>query len=212
MQPSFPKKFTILVAALKSSSDPSRGPSGNPKVARGGFVLQQIVPADGRPRIGGPIIPPATPSPANYTAAIQVATAQFWDPTVAAPPPLYLKEEVALFGQYITASEEFGEGEGGGAGPVAAVATGLAKALNTYLDIKAVAVADTVYIISLSASATLPIKATDDMSVILAGVPFLVKGPGGVVLSTSPNYRQTFFVVKPLPTLSPPISLPPISP
>jgi hypothetical protein len=144
--------------------------------------------------------------------AIQVATANFFDPAVAPPPPLYLKEEVALFDQYVTASEEFGAGEGSGAGPVASVAIGLAKALNLYPDIKAVAVADTVYINSYSAFPTIPIKATDDMSAILGGTPFLVKDSAGNTLSVSPNYRQTFFVVKPLPLQGPPVSLPPVSP
>lgn len=332
MHPSVSKKFKILVAGLTQGSDPSRGPSGNPKVSHGGFELQIALGSDGVARLGGPRVTPPPPGAGNYTAAIQVATTDFavpagavaasgdltfgpnatdgkivtidgktytfqtvltnvdghvliggsaaislanlvaaitlgpgsgvayaaattLHPTVTAtslgsvltataktagvggnalatttdvvgaawtggtlsggadtiPPPLYLREEVALFDQYISAGDEFGAGEGNGSGSVTLVATGLAAALNQYDGIKATAVGDTVYILSLRETPTLPIKATDDMSAILGGVPFLVSGPGGVTLSSSPNYRQTFYVVKPLKTLGPPIALPPFT-
>lgn len=209
MQPCTPKKFNILVAALKTPSDPSRGPIGNPTVSRTGFTLQQMVLENGTTRINGPVVPPPPPSPAAYTASIKVVAPLYWDPVVAPPGPFYFKEEVALFDQYITASEEFGSGMGSGAGPVAGIATQLATSLDFYLDVEAAAVGDTVYITSHRPNATLPIKATDDMSIVLGpGVTFEVYGPGGVLLSVGPEYRQTFFVTKPAKTQSPPVSLP----
>jgi len=212
MNPSYPKPFTILVAALTQSSDPSRGESGNPKVARGGFKLSMITTPQGNGRVGGPVQTPPAPSAASFTASIKIVNSDFWDPAVAPPAPLYLREEVALFDQYITASEEFGAGNGSGAGPTTAVATSLAKALNQYQDIKAVAVASDVYITSMSSNGTLPIKATDDMSTILGGVPFQIYMTGPTLLSVSPNYRKTFFVVKTVKTQSAPVELPPTSP
>ena len=208
VQPSYPKKFNILVAALKTPSDPSRGTSGNPTVSRTGFTLQQINLENGTNRIAGPIVAPPPPSALAHTAAIEVASADYWDPLVTPPAPLYLKEEVSLFDRYIVASEEFGSTLGSGAGPVAAIATQLATALNLYPDVDAVSVASTVYITSHRPDGTLPIKATDDMSVVLGSAPFEVYGFGGILLSVGPEYRQTFFVVRPTKFQSPPISLP----
>lgn len=212
MQPSFPRQFNILVPALVTPSDPSRGPAGNPRVARGGFTLSLVNTRSGTARVGGPVQTPPAPSALAYTAAIEVDSADYWDPTVAPPAPLLLQEEVAVFDNFIVASEEFGQGQGSGAGPLATVATTLANALNKLPMVKAAAVGAIVYITSLSEDATLPLKATDDMSVILSGTPFLVSGPGGVLLSVSPQYRQTFFIVKPFKTQAPPTSLPPVSP
>ena len=55
-----PPQFKILVANLAGSSDPSRGPAGNPVKLRTGFVLQQMVLPDGTARTNGPTqaIPP----------------------------------------------------------------------------------------------------------------------------------------------------------
>jgi len=208
VQPSYPKKFNILVAALKTPSDPSRGPSGNPTVSRTGFTLQQINLENGTNRIAGPIATPVPVSALAHTASIEVASADYWDPIATPPAPLYLKEEVSLFNQYIVASEEFGSTFGSGVGPTVAIATQLATALNGYPDVDAVSVASTVYITSRRPDSTMPIQATDDMSVILGSAPFEISGFGGVLLSVGPEYRQTFFVVRPTKFQSPPISLP----
>lgn len=208
MQPCAPKKFKILVAAIKTPSDPSRGPSGNPTVSRTGFVLQQMVLENGISRIAGPVTPPQPPSPVAYTASIKVVNPTYWDPAVAPPGPFYFKEEVALFDRYVVASEEFGAGLGGGVGPVAAIASQLADSLDVYPGIEAAAVGDTVYITSLRPDDALPIKATNDETTVLGGPFFEVYGPGGILLSVAPTYRQTFFVTKPEKTQAPPVSLP----
>lgn len=212
MQPSYPRKFNILVAAITSPSDPSRGPEGNPKVARGGFTLQQILTPDGKSRIGGPIVVPPPPSALNHTLAIEVSTSDFWDPEVTDPAPLYLTEEVGLFDRYIVAGEEFGSTHGSGAGPLNTIATQLALALNSYSEVQAVAVGAIVYITSLRPDGRVPVQATDNMSILLGGTPFLVYGSDGVLLSTGLNRQKTYFVVKPYKTQSAPISLLPISP
>lgn len=210
MQPCAPRKFKILVAALKTPSDPSRGPSGNPTVSRTGFTLQQILTENGTSRIGGPVVAPPPPSPAAYTAKITVTNPDYWDPAVAGLPPFYDKEEISLFGQYLTASDEFGGGLGSGTGPTAAIATQLADSLNVsnYPGVAAVAIGSDVYITSLRPDATLPIKATNDYSAILGGISFDVYGPGGILLSVGPYYRQTYFITKSAKTQSPPVSLP----
>jgi len=208
MQPSTPKKFNILVAALKTPSDPSRGPIGNPTVSRTGFTLQQIVLPNATARIGGPtaVIPP--PSAFNHTVAIECGVGEYWDPAVTAPGPFFYKEEVALFDQYITASAEFGAGLGSGTGPAAAIATQLAASLNVYSDIEAVAAGNSVYITSHRPDATLPIKATADESVTFGAPPFVVYAFNGVLMSVGPTYRQTFFITKNVKTQTPPVSLP----
>lgn len=210
MQPCAPRKFKILVAALKTPSDPSRGPSGNPTVSRTGFTLQQMVCENGTTRIGGPVVAPPPPSPVAYTAKLTVTNPDYWDMAVTAPPPFYDKEEISLFGQYLTASDEFGGGLGSGTGPTAGIATQLAASLNvnSYPGVAAVAIGSDVYITSLRPDATLPIKASNDYSAILGGVSFVVYGPGGILLSVAPNYRQTHFITKPAKTQSPPVSLP----
>ena len=80
MQPCTPRKFNILVAALKTPSDPSRGTVGNPTVSRTGFTLQQTVMANGINRIGGPLSKPPVVSAVNHTAAIKVVTPFYFDP------------------------------------------------------------------------------------------------------------------------------------
>jgi hypothetical protein len=208
MQPSFPPKFKVLVAALTGASDPSRGTAGNPVVARTGFTLQQATLENGTSRINGPSVAIPAPTALAHTAAIKVTAPDYWDPIAIPPPPFYPTEEVLAFNQYLTAGEEFGSGLGGGVGPVATIATALAASLDNILGIEAVAIADTVYITSLRSEETLPIKATDDMSIVLGAVSFEVYGPGAVLLSVSPNYRQTFFVTKTSKSQSAPISLP----
>jgi hypothetical protein len=133
---------------------------------------------------------------------------EYWDPSVTVPGPFYYEEEVSLFDQYVTASANFGIGMGSGTGPAAAIATTLATSLGSYPDIDALAVGSTVYVTSFRPEATLPIKATADESATFGAPPFLVYGPGGVLLSIGPEYRQTFFVTKTNKTQTPPVSLP----
>jgi hypothetical protein len=201
-----PPKFKILVAGIVQPSDPSRGI--NAVKARGGFELQIVNCPDGTNRIGGPtnIAPP--PTLAAHTASIQVAGPDYWDPAVAPPPPFYWEEEIGVFGEVLTASQEFGGGEGSGAGPVATIANELAAALNAVSGIDAASDGvDTVYITSTRPDATLPISASGDFSTVLGGVPFLISS-GGTLLSTAPEYHKTFFVSKSSKTQNPPVFLP----
>jgi len=330
VQPSFPPKFKILVAALKTPSDPSRGTAGNPTVTRTGFSLQQITLRNGTSRIAGPVAPFVATSALSYTASIKVVSADYWDagtltfasgtltfagnagngetvtigaktytfqtvltdvngnvfigasasdsldnliaaimlgagsgvsyaaattlhPTATAvagtgdtlvataktggtggnalvststvtggtwgavtltggitgaAPPLYTREEIALFDRFVVAGENFGAGLGSGAGPVATIATQLAAALKRFPGIDAVAVTDTVYIKSNRPDGSLPIKATNDLSTVL-GTSFEVYSPGAVLLSVGPEFRQTFFIVRTETKFqSPPVSLP----
>lgn len=203
-----PPKFKILVANLAASGDPSRGVEGNPVKTRTGFVLQTVVCANGTTRIGGPVQTPPVPSSSNYTVAIQVLAPDYWDPTVAAPPPFLTTEEVQIGAQYFTASEDFGVGLGSGTGPTSAIATSLALAVNTVEGVRAVATGDTVYITSRRSDGLLPVKASNDMGVVLGAYTFSVIGPGGVVLTTAPQDRVTYYVVKPFKTQAPPTILP----
>ena len=201
-----PPKFKILVAGIVQPSDPSRGI--NAVKARGGFELQIVNCPDGTSRIGGPtnIAPP--PTLANHTASIQVAAPTYWDPTAAPPPPFYWEEEVSAFSDVLLASQEFGNGEGSGTGPVATIANELADALNAVLGIEAASDGvDTVYITSTRPDATLPISASGDFSTVLGAVPFLISS-GGTLLSTGPEYHKTFFVAKSSKTQNPPVFLP----
>jgi hypothetical protein len=201
-----PPKFRILVAGIVSPSDPSRGIPAT--IARTGFELQQIVLPNGTMRIGGPMNKPAPPTALAHTAAIQVAAPDYWDPSAVVPPPFYIKEEVQAFDVYLTASDNFGMGEGSGTGPIAAIATELAASLNAIDGVTASSDGvDMVYITSTRPDETLPIKASGDFSAVLGAVSFLVSS-GGTMLSTAPEYRRTFYVTKPVKTQNPPVALP----
>ncbi len=204
---STPPKFKILVANLAASGDPSVI-GGNPVKLRTGFELQQVVLPNGTARIGGPIQAQPVVDATHYTVAIQVLSALYWDPAVTPPGPFYFKEEVQCFTQYPVASESFGVGIGSGGGPVGTVATELATYLNTLDRVSAVAIADTVYINSSRPDETIPVKASNDMAVLLGGTMFRVLGPGGVVLTGTANQRQTFFIFKAVKTQAPPTILP----
>lgn len=203
-----PPKFKILVANLAGSSDPSRGPSGNPEKLRTGFVLQQMVLQDGTARTNGPtqVIPAVDAT--HYTAAIKVLSARYWDSTVAPPGPFYYQEECRVFDQYPMAGVDFGVGNGSLAGPVNTIATKLALWVNDSVEgVTAVAVGDTAYMTSSRADARLPVQATNDMSTLLGGLIFRVVGPNGEVLSGTGHQRANFYVAKPVKTQEPPTIL-----
>lgn len=203
-----PPKFKILVANLAGSSDPSRGPSGNPEKLRTGFVLQQMVLQDGTARTNGPtqVIPAVDAT--HYTAAIKVLSARYWDSTVAPPGPFYYQEECRVFDQYPMAGVDFGVGNGSLAGPVNTIATTLALWVNDSVEgVTAVAVGDTAYMTSSRADARLPVQATNDMSTLLGGLIFRVVGPNGEVLSGTGHQRASFYVAKPVKTQEPPTIL-----
>lgn len=201
-----PPKFKILVAGIVQPSDPSRGI--NAVKARTGFELQLVNCPDGTNRIGGPTQVAPTPSALSNDASIQVASADYWDPNAVPPPPFYWKEEVQAFDNYLVASDNFGSGEGSGVGPVATIANELADALNLVEGMKAVSDGvDTVFITATRPDSLLPIKASGDWSLVLGTAPFLVSS-GGVLLSTGPEYRQTFYLAKSIKTQTPPVILP----
>lgn len=201
-----PPKFKILVAGIVQPSDPSRGL--NAVVARTGFELQIVNCPDGTNRIGGPTQVAPTPSALSNDASIQVASADYWDPTAVPPPPFYWKEELQSFDNYLVASDNFGSGEGSGVGPVATIANELADSFNSIGGVKAVSDGvDTVFITATRPDALFPIKASADFSVILGTAPFLVSS-GGTLLSTGPEYRQTFYLRKTFKTQTPPVILP----
>jgi len=210
LHPCTPPKFKILVANLAHGSDPSLNSGGNPVKLRTGFVLQQVITVDGNVRTGGPVQQPPPVSAVNYTAAIQVLSPTYWDPTVAPPGPFYYQEEVRVFDQYPLAGVDFGLGLGSGTGPVAAVATSLAAWINASVDgVLATSVGDIVYLTSLRSDAFLPVQATNDMSVLLAGGKvFSVKDSAGNVLNPATRERANLFVPKVVKTQSPPVILP----
>ena len=200
-----PPKFKILVANLAGSSDPSKGPAGNPVKLRTGFELQQVVTRNGTTRVNGPTATIPAVDATNYTAAIKVLSARYWDPTVTAPGPFYYQEECRVFDQYPMAAVDFGVGNGSLAGPVNTIAANLATWVNLSVEgVEATSVGDTTYMTSHRADARFPVQATNDMSTILGGLIFRVVGPGGVVLSGTGHQRATFYVVKPAKTQGPP--------
>ena len=203
-----PPKFKILVANIDGASDPSIGEAGNPVKNRTAFVLQQMILPDGTTRIGGPTQSPPAPSSVSHTAAIQVVSNTFWDPSVATPPPFYQKEEVQIGDRFLTASEEFGAGLGSAAGTLAEIASSLATAMSTIPGVQAVASGDFVYITSTRTDGYLPVKASNDTATIFSGYDFHVLGPNGEVLTVVPNDRRTYYIVKPVKSQSPPTILP----
>jgi hypothetical protein len=208
MPVSAPPKFKILVANLAGGSDPSRGPSGNPEKLRTGFVLQQMSLSDGTTRINGPTqeIPPV--SGVDFSAAIRVLSARYWDPTVAPPGPFYYQEECRVFQQYPTAGVDFGVGNGSLAGPVNTIASTLATWVNASVEgVTATSVGDTAYFTVSRPGARFPVQATNDTSTLLGGLIFQVQGPGGVVLSGTGHQRANFYIAKSVKTQEPPTIL-----
>lgn len=208
MHPCAPPKFKILVANLKEGSDPSRI-GGNPVKQRSGFVLQQVITADGNVRTGGITQQPPTVSATDHTASIQVRAALYWDPTVAAPGPYYYLEETRFNDQYAVAGVEFGKGHGSGAGTVNQVASEMAEWINTCVSqVSALAVADTVYLADARLDARFPVQATNDMSALLGGTSFLVSDYSGTLLSTAGHLRASFYVPKAVKSQAAPVILP----
>lgn len=199
VHPSAPPKFTVLVAHFDGTSE---------RPIRSGFVLQQVRLANGVGRVGGPLQSQPTVDATHYQAAIKVLSPTFWDPSVAAPPPFYAKEEIQIFDEYFVAGEEFGAGHGSAAGTVDQIASQLATSINTIEGVSAVAVTDTVYIASHRFDGSMAVKASNDTAVQLAGYVFRVLGASGVVLTTPPVDRRTFYVVKTVKSQSSPVILP----
>ena len=192
-----PPKFKILVANLAGSGDPSRGPAGNPTKLRTGFILQQVVLPDGTARVAGPVQHPAAPAAGAYDGAIVAENPDYWDPTVAPPPPFLAQEEVTVGDTVLVAGETFGVGNGSGAGTVNDIAASLAENLNLVPGVRAVAVADTAYFTSTGLAPYLSVQATNELSAITAATLFNVYGPGGVLLTGAgartvfPLYKRT---------------------
>lgn len=201
-----PPQFKILVANLAGSGDPSLGPAGNAVKVRTGFVLQQVLLPDGTGRVGGPVQQPAAPAAGAYDAAIKVVAPDYWDPTVAAPPPFLAQEEVVVGADVSVAGESFGVGNGSGTGPVAAVATSLSAALNRVPGFAAAHLADTVYVTSYMLGESFPVTASNDLAVIAGTTLFRVYGPGGVLL-TGATARPVFAMYKHTKSQSAPIIL-----
>lgn len=144
----------------------------------------------------------------HYQAAIKVLSNVYWNPAVAAPGPFYTKEEIQIFDTYFVAGEEFGAAIGSGTGTVAAIASQLARAINTIEGVSAVSASDTVYINSQRLDALMAVKGTNDTAVQLTGYVFRALGASGVVLSAPPVDRRTFYVIKAVRSQSAPIILP----
>lgn len=208
MKPSTQPKFKVLVAHFAGGSDPSRGPAGNPVPIRTGFILQQVTLENGTGRVGGPIQHQPTVDATHYQAAIQVLSNTYWDPTVAPPGPFYTKEEVQVFDRYFVAGDDFGIGMGSGAGAVNDIATSLAASINTVDGVSAVAILDTVYISSDRFSQDMAVSASNDTAVLLAGYVFDVLGASGVVLTSPPQDRRPFYLIKTVKCQSAPVILP----
>jgi hypothetical protein len=209
MRVAAPPKFKVLVANLSGSSDPARNTGGNPVKLRTGFVLQMLHAPDGTMRVNGPTQQPPPVSATDKTAAIQVLSAGYWDPTVAPPGPFYYQEEVRCFDQYSVAASDFGVGNGSGAGPVNTIASNLASWINISVDgVDALAVADTVYLSTNRVWERFPVQATNDMSVLLGGVIFAVKDTTGTTLNTATKRRATFYIPKAVKSQAAPVILP----
>lgn len=88
------KSFRMVVANLRTPSDPSRGPSGNPTVYRQGFSFQRVFemagrgPTETKPENKGlrsfraGLAYPSAAGPQNATGKITVSSAVFLGPTV----------------------------------------------------------------------------------------------------------------------------------
>ena len=202
-----PPKFKILVANILGASDPA-GLAGNAVKIRTGFELQMVHMPNGTGRIAGPIqaIPPTTAI--SHTVSIRVLSNTFWDPTVAAPPPFYPKEEIQVFDRFLTASEDFAVGMGSAAGGVNAIAASIATAVQGIEGVTAISVGDTAYITSRRLDGYMPVKASNDTAVVLAAYDFRVQGPAGEILTVAPLDRKTYFMVKVVKSQGAPISLP----
>lgn len=203
MHPSRTPKFKVLVGH-NDGTDPSRF-GGNGQATRSVFELQTVTGANGVSRVGGPTVAPLAVSSSHYTAAVRVLSNTYWNPDADPPPPFFPQEEVMVGSTFLTSGEEFGIEMGGGADTAAHIATSLALAIQTVEGITAVASGDTVYILSHRTDGYLPIKASNDTSVIFSGYTFQVKGPSGEVLTTAPRDRRTFFVMKLEKSQSPPV-------
>lgn len=213
MRHTAPPKFKILVANLAGSSDPSRNSGGNPVKLRTGFVLQQMVLADGTKRLEGPTQspPPVSAAATDHTVSIQVANPTYWDPTVTPPGPFYYQEEVRVYDQYPLAGSDFGVGQGSNTGPVATVASSLADWITKVMTgVSAVAVADTVYLAPTDVEPLFPVQATSDQY-LLQGFPgpvFNVRDNLGNLLNSPTNLRATFYLPKLVKSQSAPSLLP----
>ena len=200
-----PPSFKVLLGVTTGDSDPSRGTAGNPTKLITGMVLQQMVLPDGTVRTNGPTQAPPPVSSTYHTAAITALAPDYWDPTAAPPGPFFYQEECRIFDQYPVAGTDFGVGNGSGTGTVAEIATSLALWINLSVEgVSATSVGGTTYMTSSRADASLPVQATNDMSVLLSGVSFRVLGPAGEILSGTGHERQNFYVFKPVKSQSPP--------
>lgn len=204
---SAPPKFKLLVCHGRDSVDYG-GNLPPPARTRSQFTIQQVTLTTGNGRIGGPIQAIPAPSLAAHTVAIKVLADTFYDPTVVAPPPFIDQEEIQVFNLFLVAGEEFAQGLGSGVGTVDAIATSLALALNRIHGVQAVATGDTVYITSSRLEETMAIKASNDTEAILSGYMFQVLGPAGEVMTTAPNGRRTYQMVKAVKSQSAPEILP----
>lgn len=140
MQPSTKRQvitsppFTLLVAHLESSSDPSKGEAGIPKPIRQGFTVQQITSSKGVGTLG-------SVSEKLTTLAIRVNSTEYGNPLVVQAPPFYDRDFLQIYSQGLTdnsgnpkliAGDHFGRGEGHGQGNPSDVASSLSEALNHY--------------------------------------------------------------------------------
>ena len=127
--------FKMLVAHLESSSDPSKGETGNPKPLREGFTLQQVTSTRSEGTLG-------TVTEKLTTLAIRVNSTEYGNPLVAPAPPYYDRDFIQVYSQGITTTDpsnprmvvgdHFGRTEGNGQGNVQDVAASLAEALSHY--------------------------------------------------------------------------------
>lgn len=204
---SAPPKFKLLVCHGRDSVDYG-GSVPPPTRTRSQFTIQQVTLTTGNGRIGGPIQAIPAPTSSAYTVAIKVLANTFYDPTVVAPPPFIDQEEIQVFNLFLVAGEEFALGMGSGADTPANIAVSLAAALNGLSGVHATATGDTVYINSSRLEETIAIKASNDTEAILSGYMFRVLGPSGVILTTAPNGRRTYQMVKAVKSQSAPEILP----
>jgi hypothetical protein len=182
-------KFTMLVAHLKKSSDPSKGEIGNPEPIRQAFEAQVITTTKGTGVLG--IVDPNTDQ-----IRIKVETTDFGNANLGNAPPFYDSDLIQIqTSGYIDvdrisalkAGTHFGRGEGEGAGNVNNVAADLASILDSAVsDITAYVDPNNlnhVIVRSLEVTSALFVKVYSFSYLLLAGAPpFIIEDMNGSVL------------------------------
>jgi hypothetical protein len=199
-------KFTMLVAHLRKSSDPSKGEAGNPQPIRQAFETQVITTSVGTGVLG-------IADNSSHQIRIKVETTDFGNENLGNAPPYYEQDLIQIqTSGYIDvdrinalkAGTHFGRGEGEGAGNINDVAADLALVLNdTESDLEASVDPlnlNHVLVRSKEVSSSLFVKVYSFSYLLLAGAPpFIIEDMNGNVLydPTATNGSAGVFLARP---------------